>query len=450
MCAISVGSSGGAQTLSNWTLSGPGTTSVDGSAESPTFRYNLNGSAGTWTATATALESGTLHYDYNYSGLHAFFRVRAFLRTLNPDATLVDAGPQNCCAAPSNGFSYSGTEIFVVEAGDVIGFTFGGSHSDSSTILRGLLDIIGTFVITGDPLAEMVATSSLVSRFVVLGAQGVARNQGEASFAARDTAVPVSRNDATGTLQPSTGTASNIYTWAEITGFRAADGRTDRGYSSNGVQVGADIDIGSNMIAGLSLGAETINTSTALATQEGTLFFLQPYLALRTNAWSGEMTLLYGQGTYDQIGFMGEGEGETTITALTARVGYDFPLEMGILTPSINVAFGQEEATGATGTLASLGTAKVDFGQLSVGGRYSERADTDTTFVGFYADYLDTSSDNRLVARRLIDDGWTGRVEIGTSVDFGSDAGLEMSLEIGGVGGELHQISGGLRATYTF
>lgn len=450
LCGVTLASGTDAQTLSNWTLSGPGTTGVSGTVESPTFSYNLSGRDGSWSARATALESGTLYYDYDYDGFHAFFRVTAFLRAVNPNETLVNAGPQDCCTEPSNGFSYSGTEVFQVQAGDVIGFDFGGSNTDSNDILRGILAIIGTFVIEGDPLAEMVAASSTVSRFLVLGAQGVARDQGEASFAARDTAPPVSRNAVAGTFQTEPGAARTVYTWADFNGFRAADGRTDRGFTSNGIQVGADIDIGSNMIAGLSLGAQTIDTSTALATQEGSVFFVQPYLALRSDAWSGEMTLLHGQGTYDQTGFMGEGQGETTITALTARVGYDVPFESGVLTPTVNIALGQEEATGTSGTLESLGTESVDFGQLSLGARYREQLESGTKFAGLYADYLETSSDNRLVANRLVDDGWTGRVEIGVSADVGSDVGLDMSVEIGGMGGELHQISGGVRATFTF
>lgn len=127
-----------------WNLSGPGTTSVDVDGNSTLFTYALD-PAGfatqTWTATANVVESGLYQFDWTYSGLHAFFNVTAFLNTINPNQSLVDAGPAFCCTSPSSGFSFAGSEAFLVTAGQTIGFSFGGSNSDSNNSLIGTVEI---------------------------------------------------------------------------------------------------------------------------------------------------------------------------------------------------------------------------------------------------------------------------------------------------------------------
>lgn len=134
----------GAVSLSPWTISGPGTTSVSGSDISPVFTYDYarpNFNAVTWTAEAMVLESGTYSFDWNYTGFHAFFAVTASLGTTNPTSTLVSAGPNDCCTTPSAGFNYSGRTSFDVTAGETIGFVFGGDNNDRNNVLRGTLTI---------------------------------------------------------------------------------------------------------------------------------------------------------------------------------------------------------------------------------------------------------------------------------------------------------------------
>jgi len=86
-----------------------------------------------------AQTAGDYTFAWNYTGFHAFFRVTAFLNTSLGDI-LVNAGPNNCCTTPSNGFGYSGLYTFSnVGAGDTISFTFGGDNQDSNTTIRGNL-----------------------------------------------------------------------------------------------------------------------------------------------------------------------------------------------------------------------------------------------------------------------------------------------------------------------
>lgn len=154
----------GSMADSPWTGSGTGTTTAvsDGSRAPAEFRYDAPVPfSGTWEFKATAASTGTHSLDWVYSGFHSFFRVTAHLDAFVDDGTtvmttnLVDAGPQNCCISPSNGFLFSGTETFIVQPGDVYGFRISGSHFDSASQLSGRLTVIPPLAI--DPGGEGLA-----------------------------------------------------------------------------------------------------------------------------------------------------------------------------------------------------------------------------------------------------------------------------------------------------
>ena len=138
-------------TRSAWSGSGPGTINVvsDGISANPLFTYSLNPVGNpptrTWDFTTVANSTGALTLDYDYSGLHAWFQVTAFLKAIVNGATvatLVNDGPVNCCTPPSNGFTYTGSFTFNVIAGDTYGFQFGGSNGDSNNFLQGTLEVL--------------------------------------------------------------------------------------------------------------------------------------------------------------------------------------------------------------------------------------------------------------------------------------------------------------------
>ena len=134
---------------SPWTGSGSGTTVVvsDGSSAPAEFTYNNPGSfSGSWEFKTTAASAGTHTLDWDYSGLHSFFQVTATLDAFVNATTvnLVNAGPtEDCppCTSPSNGFAFSGTETFIVGAGDMYGFRMSGSHFDSAGLMSGTLTV---------------------------------------------------------------------------------------------------------------------------------------------------------------------------------------------------------------------------------------------------------------------------------------------------------------------
>lgn len=137
-----------------WGASGPGTVTLnnDGSTANPSMSYALHGSAvfstKTWSFSTTAATTGAITEDYDYSGFHAFFQVRVFIKpfiihssvkTYLPGSSF---GPANCCSSPSAGFHYTGSTTFNVTAGDTYGYEFGGSNFDSDSRLLGTFTIV--------------------------------------------------------------------------------------------------------------------------------------------------------------------------------------------------------------------------------------------------------------------------------------------------------------------
>ncbi|MFC0254300.1 PEP-CTERM sorting domain-containing protein [Massilia consociata] len=132
-----------------WNITGPGTTAATQTAAGADLTYALAGpdvySTQSWSATAIADKAGDYSFDWTYSGFHAYFMVTAFLNassSMGSTDSLVNAGPANCCSAPSGGFGYAGTYTFAnVNAGDTLQFTFGGTNGDSDARLLGTLSL---------------------------------------------------------------------------------------------------------------------------------------------------------------------------------------------------------------------------------------------------------------------------------------------------------------------
>ncbi len=91
--------------------------------------------------------TGDVVLDWNWTGLHAFFQVRAKLEYYVDTGsgpiytTLIDAGPTDCCVEPSNGFAYTGRTVVSVSVGDTYGFRMTGSNGDFNATLQGLFSL---------------------------------------------------------------------------------------------------------------------------------------------------------------------------------------------------------------------------------------------------------------------------------------------------------------------
>lgn len=372
-------------------------------------------------------------------------------------------GSGDGCAGGGGGGGYSGGDGGLIAGG-------GGSFNAGADQVAlagvglgdGLLQIIYVLVLgptSEEEIARLAAAAGLTGRVVVLNARDLTRARGRDSLAARDAALSFTRetDPETGALtvrQSTKGHPSlvgNVYTWLDITGFRAEDDDAGRSYSGRGIQFGADIALSPDMVAGLSFGVQDLDARVGAFSQDGILRFVQPYLAYRSGAWSGEASIIYGHGEYDQTSSGGDGTGETRLAALTFNGGYDMDLEPGtILTPVLGFAHGVEEVEGLSGTLAGAGTETVRFSQVSLGTEIRHAVSGGELFAGLHADWLNTSSDTALVSDLLVDDGWTGRVELGVSTEIGRGLELDTSVELSGLGGDLRQTSGALRFAFRF
>jgi hypothetical protein len=364
---------------------------------------------------------------------------------LGSAVTLTRLGSQNALSTSSQPFSQP---IFSEN---------GGSLSRVFLTVSEVMALIGPTA--AQEIADMSAAANTVGRMVVLQGAGVARNRGQDSLTTRDDVLSFTRvadpESGSFTVTQSTMDSAQmmggIYAWVDLTGFRAEDDDTNRAYSGRGLQIGADMQVMPDMVVGLSLGVEDLNATVGTVNQDGVMRYIQPYMAYSAGAWSGEATLLYGLGDYTQTSGGGTGDGETRLAAITFNGGYDVALDQDVtLTPMLGLAHGIERIEGVSGTLAGAGTETVRFTQASLGAEISQSTGAGEIFAGLHAEWLNTDTDTALVQDLLVDDGWTGRLELGLSTDIGNGIALDTSVALSGLGGDLQSTSGSLRFAFRF
>jgi hypothetical protein len=369
-----------------------------------------------------------------------------------------------------SGRGTTGTEAdltgFLDERGDefTLVVTCSGNCDDTSfeIALHGMTADLAPVLNLGPSLEEELAAALAASggsaRLLVRGANGVVRTIGQVSLATRDGQLSLTRvasGPDAGSVVMSTsdapGMMGNVYTWAEVTGFRSDSfGSGDGTLEGGGLQIGADVALGPNTVAGVSLGYTNVTASDAGTISEGGYTYFQPYLAHRSGAWSGSASLLLGRGSYDQTSIGGDGEADVTLAALTLEAGRDVALsETLTLTPTLGVIHGYERVEGTGGTLAGADS-DARFSQYSLGARLTQQGDSGSFFVGLHGDYLTQTVDSVLAQDMMADEGWTGRVELGAEAALSPRTGLRTSVEVTGLGGDFTSVSGGLRVAFTF
>lgn len=118
-----------------WSISGIGAATLlsDGVGAPAQFSYDAAGSFnGTWSFRSTAAVTGTVTVPYVWTGHHSWYNARASLSVFDDEGSAVLVNQY-----ASDGFSFSGLHTFTLTAGETYGFNVGGSHADSSRILRG-------------------------------------------------------------------------------------------------------------------------------------------------------------------------------------------------------------------------------------------------------------------------------------------------------------------------
>jgi len=307
-------------------------------------------------------------------------------------------------------------------------------------------------------LAALLNASGTSARLLVIGADGVARDMGQVSIATRGNRISFARvtnGPRAGSVVLSTNSApgmmGEVFAWAEATGFRSTSyGRDDGTLEGSGLQIGADIPAGPDMVAGMSVGYTTINAEDAGFISEGSYRYAQPYLSYRSGDWHGTASLLLGRGSFEQSSAGGVGEADVTLTALAMEGGRDIPLAEGYtITPTLGLLHGREEVEGTSGTLTGT-TGDVRFTQASVGARLTQRQGEGAVFAGLHADFLDQESATLLAQDMLSDDGWTGRLELGMEAEQQNGMMLSTGFELRGLGGDMRTLSGALQVALEF
>ncbi|MGD7651652.1 MAG: choice-of-anchor Q domain-containing protein [Verrucomicrobiales bacterium] len=121
-------------------------TPSSGSSASAEFGYSIFDALGVeptlGTFSATAAQSGTVRFDYDYSGFHAYYLAYAEFEVLVNGEVVLDIVDHE---SVSGSFEFTGSRSFTVNAGDVFAFRVGGQHGDSNGNLNGTLSLSNFF-----------------------------------------------------------------------------------------------------------------------------------------------------------------------------------------------------------------------------------------------------------------------------------------------------------------
>jgi hypothetical protein len=306
-------------------------------------------------------------------------------------------------------------------------------------------------------LDELEATAGTFARLSTRQSFGNTRSGAQNSFATRDLQSPLGfGGDVEGAPVVSSKNGQlmgSLYVWGEFTGLRAdhKGGNSQREFFSTGLQIGADVALDDNFVAGLSAGYNDLEERSTNIETEGDFFYVQPYLGYRRGAWSAEASLMYGQADYDQVSIGGTGTADSDVWAIGLSVARDLEMSNAItLTPMASARYGEEDITGKSGTLAGAGSTTVDFSEYSVGARWTRNTGNGMNYVGLHADYVDSSAPQALAGGGFDPEGLSGRVEFGGGIQVTANSNVSMGFQIGGIGSDLPDYAGQVRFGMNF
>ena len=180
-----------------WVPNGPGefTSDSDGSTTPAQMTYDNHGvdptntrfSEREWSFSTTAASTIADVVPYFYTGFHAYFHVTVHIDAfvthngVTTTTSLAADGPTDCCIAPSGGFTYSGTHLFDVEAGDTYGFSFGGANFDGDPRFNGTLTLAESPYTSGHTVASNTSWITALP-LTTAGADGALLQPGEARW----------------------------------------------------------------------------------------------------------------------------------------------------------------------------------------------------------------------------------------------------------------------------
>ena len=177
----------GAFDPSNWTDSGiaDGTTALTPSAgPSPTLDYDYDvnlGNPGTGvpehsaTISATVPDDGTIRFDWNYTGFHAFFLADAtLLLEIDHNGTTTTIPLVAPVTPVSGNFQFNGSVSDVpVQAGDTLSITVRGSNADSNSRLTGTVSLSNFSLTRHDGFTGTLAPAQWTTTGIAEGATDI-------------------------------------------------------------------------------------------------------------------------------------------------------------------------------------------------------------------------------------------------------------------------------------
>lgn len=151
--------------LENWTkeLISDGTTTIapnSGAADEATFGYDMTLNSGGFSRERTvdflntAAETGSVTFDYEFTGNSKFFRARALF-----DSVSGSGATPVLDESTSGNFSLSGSASFIAQQGENLGFRIGGGNSDSNRDINGELRI--TNIVFHDEIFDPLVVDTL-------------------------------------------------------------------------------------------------------------------------------------------------------------------------------------------------------------------------------------------------------------------------------------------------
>ena len=314
-----------------------------------------------------------------------------------------------------------------------------------------VLQLIGAVLGWGPDVTEQKneASSALsdTARNNLRQTGGTTRDAAQGSFASRD-ALVFSSKDMSALM-------GNIYVWVRGSTLFQRDSSVGRTLRSPMLQFGADIGIGDNAVAGVSVGFGDLFVKSAAFSFEGSQTVIQPYVSWRHGDWHGDAMVTYGMIDYNTItSTSGTAGVEGEMLAFSAEVGRDIALGESTstyLTPFVGFDIGQVEMTASSGTLAGAGLPNsTSFREISLGTRLTHDFEGGSVTFGFSADHWDTDAPTALFGGTYDTTGWSGTASLDLQTQIGSNTTLGAGIEFGGIGTDNMSYAGSLSLSVQF
>ena len=243
----------------------------------------------------------------------------------------------------------------------------------------------------------------------------------------------------------------NVYAWFKASSLYAES--TGRSYRSPMLQFGADVALGDNFVAGLSVGHGDISAKSTGFSFEGTQTLIQPYLGWQHGPWRGSASVVYGMIDYNTITTTaGTAGAEGEMMGFSAEVSRDFALDdKTTLAPFVSINTGQIDLTATSGTLAGAGIGdKVNFTETSLGATLITDFDHGAFSFGLSADHFGSNAPTALSSGAYDSTGWSGTARFGYSANLSDRMVLDAGVEVGGIGSATTSYAGSVSLSMKF